>query len=102
MYGAKVKQIIRKLAFVRNIFLCHKKSKPFYESVLAVFEILRSIGGSQLMCFFSIGYNGLRLCEGGKTEAQMFKLALKPHFCNTAVSCCFIFNCYLVYFSFDG
>jgi hypothetical protein len=54
MYGAKVKQIIRKLAFVRNIFLCHKKSKPFYESVLAVFEILRTIGGSQLMCFFSI------------------------------------------------
>lgn len=80
MYGAKVKQIIRKLAFVRNIFLCHKKSKPFYESVLAVFEILRSIGGSQLMCFFSIGYNGLRLCEGGKTEAQMFSLVQSPTF----------------------
>jgi hypothetical protein len=37
--------------------------------------------------FLRMAYNVSRLCEGGEIEAQMFKLALKPHFCKTAVGC---------------
>jgi len=35
--------------------------------------------------------NGLGLGEGGGLKAQMFKLALQPHFCQTLVTCMLFF-----------
>lgn len=44
------------------------------------------------LILWDLEVNVLRLGVGGKIEAQMFKLALKTHFCKTAVSFCFIFH----------
>jgi hypothetical protein len=42
MYTATLKQIIRILALVRNIYLL-KKSKPYYESVIAVLKFFAQL-----------------------------------------------------------
>ena len=57
---------------------------------LSLFSV--SLCLSFVLCsFFRLAGNVLRLCEGGEIEARMFKLALKPHFCKTAVSSCSYF-----------